>query len=103
MPVIRILEEAAEEAIEAAAWYEAHRPGLGQEFSRAIEDALDLLQDEIVPLVRIPFTHDERAKRLILRRFPYDVVVMNRRNEIVLIAFAHHSRLPGYWQNRVHI
>lgn len=102
MPVIRILEEAAEEAIEAAAWYEAHRLGLGQEFSRAIEDALDLLQDEIVPLVRIPFTQDERTKRLILRRFPYDVVVMSRQNEIIVVAFAHHSRLPGYWRNRAH-
>jgi toxin ParE1/3/4 len=47
---IRLLEEAAQEAIEAAAWYEQERTGLGWDFARAIETALDLLQDDIVPL-----------------------------------------------------
>lgn len=47
---IRILEQAAEEAIEAAAWYEQERPGLGIEFNHAINAALDLLEQDIVPL-----------------------------------------------------
>ena len=70
MKRIRILEEAAEEAVEAAAWYEAQRRGLGQEFSRAIEDALDLLQDDVIPLLSIPNSDDQRAKRVMLRRIP---------------------------------
>jgi hypothetical protein len=37
---IRILAEAAEEAMEAAAWYESERQGLGQAFSHAIDHAL---------------------------------------------------------------
>ena len=36
MLIVRILEEAAEEAAEAAAWYESERPGLGTEFSDAM-------------------------------------------------------------------
>ena len=40
------------------------------------------------------------AKRLILKRFPYDVVVRETGAEIVVIAFAHHSRRPGYWRGR---
>ena len=40
---VRILDEAAEEAAEAAAWYELQRPGLGAEFERALDTALDLL------------------------------------------------------------
>jgi hypothetical protein len=74
---IRILEEAAEEATEAAAWYESQRKGLGEEFSRAIEDALDLLQDDVIPLLGIPASKDRRTKRLMLRRFPYDVVLLD--------------------------
>lgn len=97
---IRILAEAAEEAIEAAAWYESQRQGLGQAFSRAIEDVLDLLQDEIVPLLNFPSPGDERTKRLMLRRFPYEIVVTSQQDEIVVIAFAHHSRRPGYWRDR---
>ena len=63
MKRIRILEEAAEEAIEAAAWNEAQRRGLGEEFSRAVEDALDLLQDDVIPLLSIltPTTNAQSA------------------------------------------
>jgi len=34
---VRILEVAADEAAEAAAWYEIQRPGLGMELDRAVD------------------------------------------------------------------
>jgi hypothetical protein len=98
---VRILEEAANEATEAAAWYESQRAGLGADFARAIDAALDLLEEEIVPLTVIPGRHGNRAKRLMLKRFPYDVVVTESRDEIVVVAFAHQSRRPGYWKARL--
>ena len=98
---VRILEEAAEEAIEAAAWYERERPGLGVEFDQAVNAALDLLEDEVVPLVAMPGnTSAKGAKRLMLSRFPYDVVVRRLPGEIVVVAVAHQSRRPGYWRRR---
>jgi toxin ParE1/3/4 len=99
---IRLLEEAAQEAIEAAAWYEQERTGLGRDFAQAIEAALDLLQDDIVPLAPLPGAAGTRgAKRLILKRFPYDVVAQERPDEILVIAVAHQSRRPGYWRHRL--
>jgi toxin ParE1/3/4 len=78
------------------------RPGLGAEFGRAVEAALDLLEEEIVPLTSVPGPAGERgAKRLILKRFPYDVVVREHGGEIIVIALAHHSRRPGYWRDRL--
>ena len=68
----RIHAAAVEEAAEAAAWYERERAGLGAEFERAVEAALDLLEEEIVPLVSVP-----------------------------AIAFAHTARRPGYWRGRL--
>jgi len=98
---VRILEEAAEEAIEAAAWYEEQRPGLGIEFAQAFHAALDLLEEEVVPLANMPGTAGRKgAKRLILSRFPYDVVVAEHRDVLIVVAVAHHSRRPGYWQHR---
>lgn len=47
MARVRILEEAADEAIEAAAWYEEQQPGLGIEFAQAFHASLDLLEEEI--------------------------------------------------------
>ncbi|MGD2062478.1 MAG: type II toxin-antitoxin system RelE/ParE family toxin [Nitrospirota bacterium] len=101
MRTIRVLEAAAEEAAEAAAWYEQERPGLGSKFQAAVDAALDLLEQELVPLTGIPGAAGERrAKRLMLRRFPYAIVVREQTSEIVVIAVAHHSRRPGYWRDR---
>lgn len=98
---VRILEQAAEEAIEAAAWYEQERAGLGAEFAQAIDAAIDLLADEIVPLTAMPGAPGARgAKRLVLKRFPYDIVILERPEEFLVVAVAHHSRRPGYWRDR---
>jgi hypothetical protein len=52
MRTVRVHEAAAQEAIEAAAWYERERPGLGAEFDQAVRAALDLLETEILPVSR---------------------------------------------------
>jgi len=99
---VRILDAAGVEAAEAAAWYERERPGLGVEFQSAVDAALDLLEEEIVPLTALPGAAGKRGvKRLILKRFPYDVVVHEFGADYVVVAFAHHSRRPGYWRSRL--
>ena len=102
MPVPRIHAAAAEDAAQAAAWYEKERPGLGADFEHAIDAALDLLEQEIVPLTSVPGIAGTRGvKRLMLRRFPYSVVVLERETEVLVVAFAHHARRPGYWRDRL--
>jgi toxin ParE1/3/4 len=99
---VRIHAAAAEEAAEAAAWYESERPGLGVDFERAVDAALDLLEEELVPLVSVPGTAGTRGvKRLLLRRFPYAVIVRESAVEVIVIAFAHTARRPGYWRDRL--
>ncbi len=100
---VRILDEAAEEAVEAAAWYDNEHAGLGQEFSQVIDAAIDLLEDDIVPLTAMPGAAGLRgAKRLVLKRFPYDIVVRESVDEVIVVAVAHQSRRPGYWRDRLH-
>jgi len=99
---LRILEAAAEEAVEAATWYERQRAGLGADFERAVNAALDLLEDDIVPLAPIAVGAGVRGpKRLTLKRFPFDIVVIESGDELIVVAFAHHARRPGYWRARV--
>ena len=87
MRALRIHEAAATEAAEAAAWYEKERPGLGSEFERAIDAALDLLEQDVVPLVPMPGAAGaRRVKLLVLRRFPYSVIVREGANEMVVHA-----------------
>jgi toxin ParE1/3/4 len=102
MRALRIHEAAAEEAAEAAAWYEAERPGLGADFHKAIDAAFDLLEQEVVPLTNVPGIAASRGvRRLLLRRFPYAIVVQARSTETVVIAVAHQARRPGYWRDRL--
>lgn len=101
MRKVRILKQAVEEAEAAASWYEKERQGLGVEFAAAIETAIDAIEDGFLPLSPKPGNSGRKgAKRLILRRFPYDVVVVERGDEMIVVVFAHHSRKPGYWRDR---
>ena len=68
MRTVRVLEAAANEAAEAAAWYERARPGLGTKFQQAVDAVLDLLEQEIVPLTSLPGMAGKRgAKRILLK------------------------------------
>lgn len=99
---VRIHAAASEEAAEAAAWYEKERPGLGADFERAVGAALDLLEEELVPLVSVSGVAGSRGvKRLLLRRFPFAVIVREGAAEVIVVAFAHTARRPGYWRGRL--
>lgn len=101
MRTVRILEEASQEASASAAWYEYEQPGLGAEFFAAIDAAIDVIEENQIPLSPLPEEAGKTdAKRLVLERFPYEVVVIEWQEETIVIAIAHHSRKPGYWQWR---
>ena len=42
----------------------------------------------------------EGTRRFVLRRFPYSVVYRESSSGILVVAFAHGRRRPGYWRNR---
>jgi len=44
------MRQAADEAEAAAAWYERERHGLGAEFAKAIEAAIDVIEDGFLPI-----------------------------------------------------
>lgn len=102
MRPLRIVEAAVREAEEATAWYERECPGLGVRFAAALENALERIERDSVPLSPLAGRAGRRgAKRLILKRFPYDIVVLDHGDARIVVAFAHHARKPGYWQGRI--
>lgn len=99
---IRIDSRAAEELAGAADWYEREKAGLGNAFIDAFENALELLKEDPTPLLPIVGRASELgAKRLLLHKFPYSIVVLPKDDELVIVALAHHSRRPGYWEERL--
>lgn len=101
MKRVKIGRDAAEEFQEAATWYEREQEGLGERFIAAVEHAIQLLGEENPPLTPAEGGAGTKgARKLILHKFPFSLIVYELANSLVVVALAHHSRKPGYWRPR---
>jgi plasmid stabilization system protein ParE len=92
-----IVRGAAEEDIaEAARWYEQRSPGLGSEFLRAVDVTLAEIarMPEHYPVVR------GKARRALLRRFPYAIYFVATPDLVSVFACLHARRDPRHWRER---
>ena len=97
---IRVEDAAADELEAAALWYEERGSGLGGQLLDDVKHALDLIQRHPSVGASVPRVPAERGvRRVPLNRFPYSVVYRLSGDEIQVVAFAHHSRKPGYWRS----
>ena len=96
MKTPRLLLPAEEEMLEAAFYYEQQPKGLGQDFLRKVQNAVD----EIVQHpTRWPKVRGNIRRRMI-HRFPYAVLYEDQPQEILIIAVMHLLRHPAYWIER---
>jgi len=88
--------EAEAELLDARAWYEGERVGLGAIFAAAVETTVTaILQD---PLAYPRVKGDIR--RAVVRRFPYAVYFRPIDDEIIVLAVMHGRRNPRHWRSR---
>ena len=98
---IKVSKEAAREFEEAAIWYEKEQAGLGVRLIDAFENALQLLREPNPPLTPVQGKAAVLgAKKLVLHKFPFSLITIQFGEFIIVVAFAHHSRKPGYWLKR---
>jgi plasmid stabilization system protein ParE len=93
---IEILQGARVDLRGAYDWYFERNPDAAASFIREIEVALATISDT-------PFiwpSHIEGTRRCMLRRFPFSIVYRVKESNILIVAFAHGRRRPGYWRNR---
>jgi toxin ParE1/3/4 len=92
-----IVRQGAEADIaDAYRWYEAQRPGLGQEFLEAVESAFERIAEQ--PLRYAPVHRETR--RTFLRRFPYVVFHVLRDDCVNVLAVLHQRRSPRLVRRR---
>ncbi len=89
-------DEARAEFDAAAAYYEAQRAGLGDDFVAEVEQAVQRISQ--MPQAFSPFGNGGR--KCVLRRFPYTVYFLERDDRVWIAAVAHQRRRPGYWAHR---
>ena len=95
-PRLRLNPEAEADLVEAFAWYEGQRPGLGSEFFAEVAQVLQRIED--APLQHAVVLEDTR--RAIVRRFPYAVFFIVDPDVIAVTAVMHGKRDPKRWQMR---
>lgn len=94
--------EAREELRLAAHWYEDQDRGLGDRFTSEVDDAVAFIR--AWPSAAQPYRGRNRLpvlRRKSVETFPYGIIYFVRGNEVVIVAYAHAKRRPGYWRGRL--
>lgn len=95
--------EAREQFLDAHKRYLGIEDGrLGDEFADAAESAADLILQW--PDAPPPYRGRERGPMIRtwdLGTFPYRMIYTVRGGEILVLAYAHEARRPGYWSRRL--
>ena len=94
----RFHEAAEAEHLEAIAFYESRRAGLGRVYLREFEAALSRIEDGPG---RFRIERKPNIRRLSLTRFPLKVVFREIEGVVQILAVAHKRRRAGYWSGRL--
>lgn len=96
MTNVIISAAAEEEFAEALLWY-------SKRSLRAADELDNELDQAICKIAAAPNRYpsfDDRHNFYLLRRFPYYVLYKIESEVVLVVAIAHTSRKPGYWQDR---
>ncbi len=97
MKKIIIHEKAEKELWHAVEYYEKKVSGLGLDFENEIKYGLFSIQENPTK-----FTETQSGvRRCLLQRFPYIIHFIEYEYYIWVVAFAHTSRKPFYWEKRI--
>ena len=92
-----IAPEVEQDLVEAYAWYEARRAGLGEEFLSCVEACIEAIR-------RMPEMHavvHENYRRRLVRCFPYVVFYEYAAGTVTIYCVFHTSRDPDKWRQRL--
>ncbi|HNT35699.1 MAG TPA: type II toxin-antitoxin system RelE/ParE family toxin [bacterium] len=92
-----IAPEAEQDIVDAYAWYEDRRHGLGEEFLCCLDACIE-------GILRNPEMHEkvyEDYRRGFVRRFPYAVFYEYNNATVTIYSVFHSSRNPEKWRQRL--
>ncbi|MDO8963734.1 MAG: type II toxin-antitoxin system RelE/ParE family toxin [Coriobacteriia bacterium] len=89
-------EDADRELEDAADYYDRESPGLGS----ALIDEVELAYDRIRSTPLAAEEVDPGIRRLVLARFPYNLIYEVDDESALVLAIAHQRMRPHYWRSR---
>jgi plasmid stabilization system protein ParE len=94
--ILDIHEDADRELNDAADYYDSESPGLGTLFL----DQVDVGYQRILENPRVAAEIDSAIRRLVLAKFPFNLIYEIDGDVILILAVAHQRRRPHYWRER---
>jgi plasmid stabilization system protein ParE len=88
--------EAHAEFLSSLAWYGSRSLRAAERFLAEVERVVGQIADQPDFYPR----YDNYHRFAVLRRFPFSVVYQDLPSQVYVVAIAHSSRSPGYWQSR---
>jgi plasmid stabilization system protein ParE len=95
---LQSIQLASAELEAAVRWYEERRRGLGAEFFDAVSLTMALIAER--PEIGTVIDGRVSLRRIVVSRFPYQVVYRVTPADITIVAVAHLKRRPNYWKDR---
>jgi plasmid stabilization system protein ParE len=95
LPVV-FLPEAQADLEDAFQWYESHRPGLGSDLLKSLDEAIDQIQANGSAFAKL---HGD-VRRVLVRRFLYAVYFRESNDQFLILAVFHARRNPKVWKHR---
>lgn len=96
MKPAQLSDEARADALEAHAFYEGRRKGLGVRFRDHLDRAILRIREDPP---RYPIVYRELRRKLV-ERFPYAVYYRVYDEFVYIVAVMHGRRNPQHWQRR---
>ena len=92
-PAVIFRTAAQTQIVQAQAWYELQRAGLGVEFAFSVEATIARVTRQ--PLAA-PVVYED-VDRVVLKRFPYSVFYLIEPQRLVVLSCLHTRRNPAAW------
>lgn len=93
---LKISDEAQKEIWDAVYWYKEKAPFLDKEFLNCLDNGFSMIcrNPKMFPLVHNDF------RKVLIRRFPYQIIYKVDGSIILVLAVFHAKRDPKHWENR---
>jgi toxin ParE1/3/4 len=94
---LEIHPDALDEADAGVNWYLERSERTAVHFADEVDRAIELILEapERWPVFR------RGARRYVMRTFPYSIIYTIREGAVIVYAFAHARKRPGYWMTRL--
>lgn len=94
---ILFLDEARKEFLETIDYYEQIYSGLGLDFKDEVNKVIEVIKQ----FPDICSKRPDGTQRILIHRFPYQIIFFSYQNILWVVSVAHQKRFPEYWKNRL--